>query len=53
MELKLLTYHVVEEEVKELFDADVYDEEVSMMEMVLDVDEIAEEMNDIREEFLD
>ena len=53
VELKLLTYHVVEDEVKELFDADVYDEEVGMMEMVLDVEEIAEEMNDIREEFLD
>ena len=53
VELKLETYHVVEEEVKELFDPDVYDEEIGMMEMVLDVDEISEEMNDIREEFLD
>ena len=47
----LLVYHVVEEECKEQFDADVYDEQVGMMEMVLDVDEIAEEMNDIRSEY--
>ncbi|MDU5978460.1 MAG: glycine/sarcosine/betaine reductase complex selenoprotein A, partial [Finegoldia magna] len=40
-----------EEECKEQFDADVYDEQVGMMEMVLDVDEIAEEMNDIRSDY--
>ena len=51
VELGLLVYHVVEEECKEQFDADVYDEQVGMMEMVLDVDEIAEEMNDIRSEY--
>mgnify|MGYP000004692861 FL=1 len=48
IELGLLAFHVVEDEVKELFDPDVYDEQVGMMEMVLDVDEIVEEMQDIR-----
>ncbi len=50
--LGLRCYHVCEEEVKEEFDEDVYDEQVSMMEMVLDVDEIAEEMTEIRDEFM-
>ncbi len=49
--LGLKVYHVCEEEVKEEFDPDVYEEQVSMMEMVLDVDEIAEEMQAIREEY--
>ena len=51
VELGLAVYHAVEEEVKELFDADVYEEQLGMMEMVLDVDEIAEEMNEIRDEY--
>ncbi len=49
--LGLVVYHVCEDEVKEEFDPDVYDEQVSMMEMVLDVDEIAEEMQAIRDEY--
>ncbi len=48
VELGLGAYHVVENEMKELFDPAVYDEQIGMMEMVLDVDEIAEEMADIR-----
>lgn len=48
--LNLDVFHVTEESIKELFDPDVYDEQIGMMEMVLDVDEIAEEMEDIREE---
>ena len=51
VELGLLCYHVVEDKMKEIFDPDVYDEQVGMMEMVLDVDEIVEEMTDIREEY--
>lgn len=51
VELGLLAYHVVEPEVKELFDPAVYEEQVGMMEMVLDVDEICNEMKDIREEY--
>ncbi len=50
--LGLECYHVVEESLKEQFDPDVYDEQVGMMEMVLDVDEIVEEMEEIREDLL-
>jgi hypothetical protein len=49
--LGLLTYHVCEDEVKAEFDEAVYDEQVSMMEMVLEVDEIVEEMTAIREQY--
>ena len=49
--LGLTCYHVCEPEVKEEFDEAVYDEQVSMMEMVLDVDDIIAEMTPIREEF--
>ncbi len=48
--LGLAVYHVVEPEVKAEFDADVYDEQCGMMEMVLDVDDICNEMNAIREQ---
>jgi len=46
--LGLAVYHVVEEEIKSAVDADVYEEQVGMMEMVLDCDEIVEEMTEIR-----
>jgi hypothetical protein len=46
--LGLSVYHIVEPEIKALVDADVYEEQCGMMEMVLDVDEIVGEMNDIR-----
>lgn len=48
--LGLAVYHVVEPEVKELFDATVYDEQIGMMEMVLDVDEIVAEVSAMRNE---
>lgn len=48
--LGLKCYHVCEEEVKQEFDEAVYEEQVSMMEMVLDVDDIASEMSGIREQ---
>lgn len=51
VQLGLTVFHVVEPEVKEEFDADVYDEQISMMEMVLDVDDIISEMTAIREEY--
>lgn len=51
VQLGLTVYHVCEPEVKEEFDSDVYDEQVGMMEMVLDVDDIVSEMSAIREEF--
>ena len=51
VQLGLTVYHVCEPEVKEEFDPAIYDEQVSMMEMVLDVDDIVSEMSGIREEF--
>ena len=42
---------VKQKEMKELFDESVYEDQISMMEMVLEVDEIVEEMSDIRGQF--
>ena len=49
VQLGLACYHILEPEVKEEVDAEVYDEQVSMMEMVLDVDDIIEETKKYRE----
>lgn len=49
--LGLGVYHICEPEIKEEVDADIYDEQVSMMEMVLDVDDIVKEMTSIREQY--
>ncbi len=51
VQLGLQVYHVCEPEMKDEFDADVYDEQISMMEMVLDVDDIISEMTAIREQY--
>lgn len=51
VQLGLTVYHVCEPEIKDEVDAAVYDEQVGMMEMVLDVDDIIAEMTPIREEF--
>ncbi|RKD29102.1 glycine/sarcosine/betaine reductase complex protein A [Thermohalobacter berrensis] len=51
VQLGLRVYHAVEPEFKNEVDPEVYDEQIGMMEMVLDVDEIIEEMKDIREEY--
>ena len=50
VQLGLTVYHVCEPEMKEEFDEVVYDEQVSMMEMVLDVDDIVSEMQAIRDQ---
>ena len=50
VQLGLTVYHVCEPEMKEEFDDAVYDEQVSMMEMVLDVDDIISEMQAIRDQ---
>lgn len=50
VQLGLTVYHVCEPEIKEEFDEAVYDEQVGMMEMVLDVDDIVSEMEAIREQ---
>ena len=44
VQLGLTVYHVCEEEIKSEFDQAVYDEQVGMMEMVLDVEDITKEM---------
>ena len=51
VQLGLTVYHVCEEEVKSEFDPAVYEEQVGMMEMVLDVDDISNEMKNIRDEY--
>ena len=50
VQLGLTVYHVCEPEMKEEFDEAVYDEQVRMMEMVLDVDDIISEMQAIRDQ---
>ena len=50
VQLGLTVYHVCEPEMKEEFDEAVYDEQVSMMEMILDVDDIISEMQAIRDQ---
>ena len=50
VQLGLTTYHVCEPEMKAEFDEAVYDEQISMMEMVLDIDGIVGEMSAIRDE---
>ena len=50
VQLGRTVYHVCEPEMKEEFDEAVYDEQVSMMEMVLDVDDIISEMQAIRDQ---
>lgn len=47
--LGLAVYHIFE--LKDLIDEQVYDEQISMMEMVLDVDAIQSEMDNIRDQF--
>ena len=51
VQLGLTVYHVCEPDIKQEFDEGVYDQQVSMMEMVLDVDDIINEMSAIRNEF--
>lgn len=51
VQLGLKVYHICEPEIKAEVNADVYDEQVGMMEMVMDVDSICEEMNNIRSEY--
>ena len=51
VQLGLRVYHICEAEMKAEVDEAVYEEQISMMEMVLDVDDIASEMASIRNEF--
>lgn len=49
--LGLSVYHILEPEVKAEIDPTVYDNEVGMMEMVLDVDSISKEVKSVREQY--
>ena len=49
--LGLTVYHVCEPEVKAEFDEAISDEQCGMMEMVLDIDDIAGEMSSIRDQY--
>lgn len=51
VQLGLKVYHVCEEAIKSEVSPDLYDEQIGMMEMVLDVDNIASEMSSIREQY--
>ena len=51
VQLGLSVFHVCEPQIKDEVDAGVYDEQVGMMEMVMDVDAIISEMSSIRDEF--
>ena len=50
VQLGLSVFHVCENEIKEEVDSGIYDEQVGMMEMVMDVDDIVNEMSSIRED---
>jgi glycine/sarcosine/betaine reductase complex component A len=50
VQLGLKVYHAVEPEFKEAVDGDVYEEQIGMMEMVLEVDEIINEVKSMRDE---
>ena len=41
VQLGLSVFHVCENEIKDEVDSSVYDDQISMMEMVMDVDDIA------------
>jgi hypothetical protein len=51
VQLGLKVYHVLEPELKTEVDEDVYEEQISMMEMVLEIDDIVEETKKYREKY--
>ena len=51
VQLGLSVFHVCENEIKDEVDSSVYDDQISMMEMVMDVDDITKEMSSIREQY--
>ena len=51
VQLGLNVYHICEDEVKAEADPAVYDEQVGMMEMVMDVPAIHEEVEKIRKDY--
>ncbi len=51
VQLGLRVFHVVEPEIKDEVDESVYEDQISMMEMVLEVDEIIKEVKSMRDQF--
>ncbi len=51
VQLGLACYHILEPEDKNKIDEEVYEEQISMMEMVLNVEEIIEETKKYREKY--
>jgi hypothetical protein len=51
VQLGLRVYHCIERQFKSQVDQTVYDEQIGMMEMVLNVDDIVAEMTSIRDQF--
>lgn len=51
VQLGLPVYHCFEDEFKSFVNSDVYDEQIGMMEMVLDVEDIVNEVSTMRKEF--
>lgn len=49
--LGLRVYHICEAAMKEEIPSELYEEEIGMMEMVLDLDDIANEMEAIRSQY--
>lgn len=51
VQLGLQCYHIMEDEVKQAVDTEVYQQQVGMMEMVLDVEAISGEVRHYRETY--
>lgn len=51
VQLGLAVYHALEDEFKNYVDSDIYEDQIGMMEMILEVDEIVEEMQTIRSQY--
>ncbi len=51
VQLGLLCYHVVEDDIKNAVNPEVYEEQVGMMEMVLDVDALKAEIKQFRDQY--
>ncbi|SKA09103.1 Glycine reductase complex selenoprotein A [Selenihalanaerobacter shriftii] len=51
VQLGLRVYHILESEIKSEVNEDVYEEQISMMEMVLEVDDIVDEVKLYRDKY--
>jgi len=51
VQLGLRVFHICEDEIKSEIEEQMYEDQISMMEMVLDVDDIRKEMSTIRSEY--